>query len=174
MKTHPINVRELREWFDYDCETGSIIWKRRPRGVAIRDDAGCVNGRYRRICFKGVLYSAHRLAWSIYYGEDPGDCEIDHINHNSFDNRIKNLRLTDRRGQVRNRKLSKNNRSGYLGINLLKSGRWRATIGNTTGRKHLGYFSSKEDAIKARKAAEEKMGYHPNHGARITEAKYEH
>jgi hypothetical protein len=29
---------------------------------------------------------------------------------------------------------------------------------------HLGYFDRFDDAVSARKSAEKKLGYHPNHG----------
>lgn len=47
-------------------------------------------------------YSAHRLAWLLFYKTDPA-CPIDHINRNPSDNRIQNLRLTDPRQNGQNR-----------------------------------------------------------------------
>ena len=53
----------------------------------------------------------------------------DHINGNGLDNRRSNLRVCSHVQSVRNRRLPKNNTSGYLGVSFDKrSGRWRATI----------------------------------------------
>jgi hypothetical protein len=41
---------------------------------------------------------------------------------------------------------------------------WCAGIKKDYQHHHLGYFDRLEDAAAARKAAEERMGFHPNHG----------
>ena len=47
------------------------------------------------------------------------------------------------------------NTSGYKGVSLFKkTNKWTAYIHVKGKKKHLGYFNSKEDAIKARKTAE--------------------
>ena len=54
-------------------------------------------------------------------------------------------------------KLSSANTTGEKGVYLnKKSGRWRATICFKKRQIHLGYFANKQDAINARKEAEEK------------------
>src|SRR5690625_1584144 len=59
-------------------------------------------------------------------------------------------------------KLHKGNKSGHKGVTWLKSRKkWRAHIGYKGKQIHLGHFNKKEDAIGARKKAEEK--YHKPH-----------
>lgn len=54
-------------------------------------------------------------------------------------------------------KLPKNNTSGYKGVYWQKSAKkWQAEIEIRAKRIYLGIFENKEDAIKARKEAEEK------------------
>lgn len=56
-------------------------------------------------------------------------------------------------------KLHKGNKSGHKGVRWLKNRKkWNAYIGFKGKSINLGYFKNKEDAIKARKQAEEK--YH--------------
>lgn len=56
-------------------------------------------------------------------------------------------------------KMHKDNKSGHKGVTWVKSKqKWRAYIGILGKQVSLGYYTSKEDAIAARKAAEEK--YH--------------
>jgi hypothetical protein len=56
-----------------------------------------------------------------------------------------------------NRKIDSTNTSGYKGVAWRERDRvWRANITVDSKQIHLGHFKNKEDAIKARKEAEEK------------------
>lgn len=81
---------------------------------------------------------------------------IDHINHNKLDNRKCNLRKCTRGQNNINIGKRINNTSGYTGVFYKKDRqKWGARI-NINGEKHsLGCYINKEDAIKARKQAEE-------------------
>lgn len=57
---------------------------------------------------------------------------------------------------IKSKKISKKNTSGIRGVCPTKNGRWRAYIGHKGKNIFLGEFSRKEDAVKARKKAEEK------------------
>ena len=90
---------------------------------------------------------------------------VDHINGNSLDNRRSNLRVVEGQVNFMNRKMPKNNTSGRIGIHLREdTGKWRAIIGYENRRISLGDFVTKEEAIKAREAAELFYGFHKNHG----------
>jgi hypothetical protein len=53
--------------------------------------------------------------------------------------------------------LQKNNTSGYPGVSWAKrEQKWRARIKVDGKEKHLGYFNNKDEAIRAKKYAEEK------------------
>lgn len=89
-------------------------------------------------------------------GEDPN--EVDHIDGNRSNNKWSNLRNGTRSDNLRNIALKRNNTSGHHGVHFSKQRQqWTVTIG-------VGSFDSKEEAIAARKRAEEMLGYHPNHG----------
>lgn len=82
---------------------------------------------------------------------------VDHINNNFDDYRKINLRLCNNAENNRNRGLQKNNTSGYPGVGWVKrEQQWRARIKVDGKEKHLGYFNNKDDAINAKKIAEEK------------------
>lgn len=74
--------------------------------------------------------------------------DVDHINGDRLDNRRENLRLATRSQNLANRKLNKNNTTGYRGVSFYR-GRWRATV----GKELVGYFKTKEAAVKARTEA---------------------
>ena len=90
---------------------------------------------------------------------------IDHINGDSFDNRIDNLRLITRAENSKNKKVAINNTSGHVGVLLCKkSNKWRAFINSNGNQIHVGTYEDKAKAVEARKQAEIKYGYHENHG----------
>ena len=78
---------------------------------------------------------------------------VDHINHDTFDNRKCNLRLVDHYLSQRNIGPFKN-KSGIKGV-YLRNGRWTANIKVNHIDHYLGSFDTKEEAAAARKAAEE-------------------
>ena len=80
---------------------------------------------------------------------------VDHINHDTFDNRKCNLRIVDHYQSQRNIGPFKN-KSGIKGV-YLKKGRWVANIKVNHIDHYLGSFDTKEEAAAARKAAEEQF-----------------
>lgn len=73
------------------------------------------------------------------------------------DNRKYNLRIGTYSNNMYNRKTGKNSTSGIVGVNWSKNeNKWLARIAYDHKRINLGYFDSFDDAIKARKEAEEK------------------
>lgn len=91
------DLDELEELLNYDEETGKFYWKQDvSRRMSAGDEAGGNGGQgYYVIGIKGVVYLAHRLAYFMSTGDDPGENLIDHIDGNKLNNRIDNLRLLD-------------------------------------------------------------------------------
>lgn len=82
---------------------------------------------------------------------------IDHINHNVSDNRKTNLRSVTKSQNSMNNKLRQDNTSGVTGVYWHKqTNKWCAYIDVASKRIYLGEFDNFEDAVKARKEAEEK------------------
>jgi len=91
------------------------------------------------------------------HGEWP-DGLIDHINGETQDNRLHNLRVVDHTGNGQNRRLGKNSSSGVLGVFLFKpTGKWRAHIRHNGRQIALGDFANFEDAVQARAEAEQQL-----------------
>jgi hypothetical protein len=78
----------------------------------------------------------------------------DHINGDGLDNRRANLRPTNHKLNMANTRIYSSNTSGYRGVSFRRDLRkWVAHI-NIDGRKrHVGFFSSPEQAAIARDAA---------------------
>lgn len=81
----------------------------------------------------------------------------DHIDRNPLNNRRSNLRPVTVEENNRNRSLFQNNTSGITGVSFEPSRNgWRARIYFNNKRHELGVFKDKNDAIRARLAAEAK------------------
>lgn len=109
----------------------------------------------------GYVYSnngptrLHRLVMNC-----PDNMIIDHISGNKLDNRKSNLRICTVQQNDWNRKICKRNTSGTTGVSWNKQlKKWESQIciteNNDTKRIHLGYYEDINDAIQARKNAED-------------------
>lgn len=82
---------------------------------------------------------------------------IDHINRNKLDNRKSNLRIATASVNAINKGLQSNNTTGYAGVYFNKKSRtWNARVKVKGKIICLGTFPTKEEAIAARQAGEEK------------------
>lgn len=155
----------LEELLCYNPETGIFKWKKAGRGRKNDGTVGCLcANRYLIASVDSNYYYVHRLAWLYVYGEFPPQ-QTDHINGIRHDNRICNLRAVTGQENARNVSMSRRNTSGRIGVYWNKQRkRWRPAIEFCGKNIYLGSFLSKEDAIKARREAEKKYGFHPNHG----------
>ncbi len=82
---------------------------------------------------------------------------VDHISHNTYDNRKQNLRIGTRADNIANRGLMKNNTSGCTGVHWCNNvGKWRAEISRNKRRYTLGFYEDFNEAVAIRKQAEEK------------------
>jgi len=161
------DIDTLNRLFEYDSETGKVFRRTTLGGCIAGTEAGYSNGKYRMLRVFGKSYLLHRIVWKMVYKEEPEI--IDHINGIANDNRIANLRNVSYSVNSRNSKLRNNNTSGCPGVNLhTQTGKWEAHVYTSSRkRKNLGLFTSKEDAIKARKKAETENAYHTSHGRQI-------
>lgn len=78
---------------------------------------------------------------------------VDHVNHDTLDNRKNNLRICTHKENMMNQRKPENNSSGFRGVNKEK-GVWRARIYKNKEKISLGVFKNIFDAAFARKEAE--------------------
>jgi len=154
--------RELKRIFRYDKETGFFT---RKKNTSSRGIAGIVAGSktkagYIEIYINGERCLAHRVAFLYVLGYLPEN-HIDHINRKRDDNRWENLREVSVSCNMRNCKLSRNNKSGITGVYFNKKiEKWISQITLENGKtKHLGSFLLLKDAAQTRYDAEVKFGY---------------
>jgi hypothetical protein len=76
--------------------------------------------------------------------------QVDHKYHNTLDNRKQNLRICTGAQNSMNRKISKNNTLGYIGIKQRKDcNRWESNISINNKKLYLGLFKNKLCAVCA-------------------------
>jgi hypothetical protein len=76
--------------------------------------------------------------------------QVDHIDHNGLNNCRSNLRIATHQQNQFNRKVGKNNKSGFKGVSWHKaSGRWIASIRASGVTHYLGIFDDPNDAHAA-------------------------
>lgn len=167
----------VREFFNYDPNTGVLTWRERDRkwfttagsckswnNRYAGRPAGNQNARgYIQCRLAGKLYYAHRLAWLYTYGEWPDT--IDHINGMTADNRASNLRNITQRENVKNLAQLAANTSGVTGVSWSRAKQtWLAMISVSGKNKYLGRSKDFFEAVCLRKSAENVYGFHRNHG----------
>jgi hypothetical protein len=173
-----VTVEIAREFLEYDRESGLLYWKpRQPQHFATENAFKTWNAKWaNKPAFtatdgKGYkcgavfyrLYRAHRVCWLIHHGEWPD--HIDHVDGDTTNNRISNLRSVSISGNLKNAKRRTDNKSGHPGIYWAsRDKRWVARITSEGEVFALGHFHTIEAAIEARQMAQARLGFHANHG----------
>ena len=162
------NIDLINESFIHNND-GSFTWKSRPlrhfpdeRAMKIWNTKysgkKCVGSKkyngYVYFTFFNKSLSSHRLAWFIHNGHCDENLEIDHINGIRNDNRIENLRMATPSNNQHNKKIQKNNTSGYKNVVWNKQcKKWQVIINVNKKGKHIGLYDSIEDAAESAKNA---------------------
>lgn len=164
-----ITQDRLFELFDYRAD-GVLI--RKKAGMGPSNKAGSVvgyipkkltrNNRYVTTQIRGQHFCVHKLIYMYHHGYMPE--QLDHINRNTLDNRIENLREAKTSENAQNRKLFSNSTSGVKGVSWNSRNKaWFVYIDVNKKRKNIGYFKDLELAELV--ASEARAKYHGSYAA---------
>ena len=119
------------------------------------------NAGYMRIVLRpktGLQY-VHRLVAQAFIPNPLNKPNVDHIDGDTKNNNISNLRWVSQQENCQNHKRPKNNSSGMTGVYFHNQAKkWMARIGSG-GRsyRHLGLYDTIEEACDARAKAEQEQ-----------------
>ena len=125
-----MNLEELFEYRDGDDGFGLYWLVDRGVNKVKGKRFGCVHTRckrgdgslqqYRLGGVGGKKYQEHRLIWQMFHGKPDPSLQIDHIDGDSLNNNIDNLRLVTQAVNLRNQRKNSNNTSGFTGVTFHK------------------------------------------------------
>ena len=123
---------------------------------------GCANSDgYINIGFKNKHLSAHRVVFLLNYGYLPE--VVDHIDGNPSNNKIENLRASNKSTNAMNRSARVDSKTGIKNVYPYKKG-WAVNININKKRTHIGYFKDIELAeLVAIEARNKYHGTFANH-----------
>lgn len=146
-----IDFNEIDNLLEYDETSKTCLrWKTSQGTRAI---AGTEAGSIR--CTRGInsagvtinkkRYCAHRIIWLLHNKNIDQDLEIDHIDGDTINNNIRNLRLVTRVVNQRNRKMKSTNTTGVTGVSYNKAiDSYSASGFDINSDRILKYFSCKK------------------------------
>jgi hypothetical protein len=119
---------DIRQELEYRPDTGDFFWVTGNRGRKAGSKAGFVHSSgYVRVRHRGIVYLGHRLAWWFTHDEMPE--VVDHINRNTADNRLANLRNVTHSLNALN--------TGKTGVKWVRTSRGQYKAYATYRMKHL-------------------------------------
>lgn len=153
MRKKPIPIEYVRKLIGYDPTSGILTWLESKGRAIVGQVAGAKQtsrGKtYIQVKIDRSYYKGHQLAWVLYYGIWPM-FDLDHIDGDGTNNRVDNLRPCSMAQNKANSRRYKNNKSGHKGVFWKKDSKnWSVSIQKNGVRRHLGRFSSYDDAVAA-------------------------
>jgi hypothetical protein len=160
-----VDSKLLHELFEY--RDGCLFWKstKSTRNDIIGKKVGCLNtGGYFTTRINGKNFLVHRIIYQMFNGVVPNT--LDHIDGNSQNNKIENLRPATVLQNAYNRKNYVTNKTGVKGVNFNRqSCKYSARCQVNKKQNWLGFFETLEQASTAVQDFRKKHhGEYANHG----------
>jgi len=157
-----LTQEEAHRLFEY--KDGVLYWRERPKASRKPKgdmEAGTASGHgYKKLVYQQQKYYTHQVIFLMQHGQIPE--VVDHIDGNTANNKIENLRASTKSLNACNSKLASNSTSGHKGV--VWSGacnKWIAKLQFQKRQIHLGVFEDFDLACLV--ADEARVLYHGEH-----------
>lgn len=142
-----LSLNIIDEWFCYNNKTQRLHWRKRPQSkVNLKKPAGYKGSHtYWTLNFKGSAYSVHRITYLLFHRSIPDGYVIDHINGNTNDNRIENLRAVPHFANIANCKIVNKNKR-FTCVKPTSHKTFKTEITWDGERRQLGTFKTPQEA----------------------------
>jgi len=149
-KSRPATREDLNHLQDFFTSQDGKLYAKKGycNRVKAGQEVGCDNGQgYLVVMCRYKLYMVHRVIYFLETGSWPKGV-VDHVNGNTLDNRIENLRDVSQGKNTRSYgPAHKDSTSNYRGVHWFKrDSRWQAQIYCKGKKHHLGYFDCEREA----------------------------
>jgi hypothetical protein len=146
-----ITKQQLSETFAIDLDQGKFFWKNVSKyhntlnGLEAGNAQKTHSKVYWVISLNGKKHKRSRLMFLYVNDRFPTPC-VDHINGNSLDDRIQNLREASLLENAWNHKMRKRQIDLPMGVRSMANGKFQARIGYQGKQLHLGVFETPDEA----------------------------
>lgn len=140
--------QQYNYWYNYhgykiDVLNGIVHPKRQRKASHFGKLGWLINGKYLAVTINNKNILIHHLIYCLFWNLSLDSIDqIDHINRNTQDNSIFNLRQCTNKLNSLNRELRSDNNTGFIGVRRTKNGKYTCSFRS----KHLGTFNSAESA----------------------------
>lgn len=136
-----LTLEQINQLFEY--ADGNLVWKKHRNKSRIGTIAGSIcTDNYKQVVINGKYIMVHKIVYFMHHGVMP--FMIDHIDGDSLNNDITNLREATYSQNNRNAKLRKDNRSGSKGLRLCSNGKWQVYVRVNGKQKSFGVYDDFE------------------------------
>ena len=146
-----ITKQQLHKTFTIDVEQGKFFWKNVSKHHKNLNgfEAGYAQKTHSKvywvISINGKKHKRSRLMFLYVNDRFPSPC-VDHINGNSLDDKIQNLREASLLENAWNHKKRKRRIDLPMGVRSMANGKFQARISCQGKQLHLGVFDNPEEA----------------------------
>jgi len=175
-----MKIETLDQIFTADFKKQKLFWKERPAFLfnsttqSKEHNAKAWNakfagkealtnishGYYNGSLFNRRIYK-HQVIFALYHRIWPSN--IDHVDGNSLNNSIDNLRNVEHKINMRNRRKPSNNTSGHVGVYPMSYGGYVAKM-SVSGKTISKSVATIEEACAFLEKHRTQNGFHQNHG----------
>jgi hypothetical protein len=129
-------------------EDGKLYLDKFGKRSELKAMSSCNGRRYLTFSEFGKTKYVHRAIYELHHGSIPPGMVIDHINRNTLDNRIENLRLVSHAQNLQNQKMRTDNTVGVKNVTYSVRMKRYCFVRKVNDKRVSKYFANKSQALE--------------------------